>query len=123
MRVELEAWRIAGRCSDIAAVIEELEPLLCEALGAKSVHVFRLDPERLRVERILGTTEELPPDAFSKIATWCHEGRVLHAETRTAGSVVAHLVPKSLKGPYLLGPLTRGGEPLGAVLACAKKDF
>src|SRR5687767_5137365 len=57
MRLELEAWRIAGRHLNIADAIQDLDPLLNEALGGRAVHFFRFDPERLRVERILGATE------------------------------------------------------------------
>lgn len=121
VRLELEVWRIVGRNPSLADVLDKAQPLLFEALGAKALHLYRLDAERLRIERLPGAIEELAPAAFAELATWCHSGETFRGDTRAANRVLTSLLPKGTRGALLAGPLTMLGEPLGFLVALSEK--
>src|SRR4051794_39826233 len=123
VQLELEIWRATGRFPELGEAFEHWVPHLEEALGSKALIIYRFDPERLRAERVAqvgaddrSTHEELKPEVFAKLATWCHEGRTLRADSRSAHPMLERLIPPGLKGPILAGPLVSGphgvGEPI-----------
>jgi transcriptional regulator with GAF, ATPase, and Fis domain len=107
----------------VADVLDRAQSLLFEAFGAKAIYLYRLDVERLRVERSQGGVEELSPAEFSELATWCHGAQTFRGDTKTASRVLAALLPKGTKGAILAGPLAVLGEPLGILVAvCERKE-
>lgn len=124
----LGVWREACKHISLTESVERIAPLLARRLPVGQVVVRRIELPRSAVETAAaapcddGPLPELPATPLDereleRLLTWCRRGGVRHF--KTGGVRDRALVPGTLTGDVLAGPLNAEDGPRGVLLLAA----
>jgi hydrogenase-4 transcriptional activator len=129
--VLLKVWREACRHIEIERSTENIASLLLRWLPLEHIWVRRLDRGRSGLETVavgLAHPNVDMPSVFSKasadqleaFSAWCVQGKVEKGTRHSIGNgKLEFLIPSSVEGEILAGPLGKPHEPLGFLLLTA----
>ncbi len=136
----LEIWREACRHIDISESSKTIAEILAERIPLAALYVLRLHQEKRSVETVaVGAPNaqalgSLPPTAlqlpqWKRLTTWARAGQVArfhrtpttqHREANDA--LFQEILPETLMGDMLIGPLENAEGPAGLLILIATHD-
>lgn len=130
----LDVWREACRHIEIADAVARITPLLRRHLPLAAVYVRQLAREQSAVETVaasaadgrrlpLAARSECSSHQFEQLMQWCQQRRVLRRATGKLEQELPGLVPASITGEVIAGPLVGDHGLLGALLIVGEEDL
>ncbi len=126
----LDIWREACRHIAIEESISRIAAILAKRMPIECVMVRRFDISH-GVETVAAgvvgkhkqyelTRYGCSQDQMESLLAWCRSGEILHPDDAGRNSgLFSCVVPPGVRGDVLIGPLSRGDEPIGTLLLIA----
>jgi len=126
----LSVWREACRHIDIDESIERIARLLPSRLPADALIVRAFNVTEHRINTVaVGLTRGGPPivprhrevtaEQMNGLLAWCRRGELAHGTPESRDALLRLLVPIE-SGEWIVGPLRRDTEPIGALVLFAR---
>lgn len=126
----LSAWREACRHIELHESAATIARLVAQTMPLETLLVRRLDHDSRRIETVaFGQGSDRPfhaspsvqatPAKWNRLLKWAGENNLIHCPAKRRTAEVNLLAPEELEGEIMVGSLTNGDGPIGALVFVA----
>jgi transcriptional regulator with GAF, ATPase, and Fis domain len=129
-RILLALWREVCRHLEIGESVARLAPLLAEHIPADLLLIRHFDMQHSCLETVatgpcrsgavsLPARTECSPHSLEQLLVWCRQGQPLRIDAEQLNLELPGLLPDSLMGEVIAGPLNSEQAPVGVLVFAA----